>query len=898
MKFIWHQVLFLAVLVNFIVNFDASGQSSLRKIINLDGVWSIVEGDTIQPPATYPDSIIVPGLVNLAKPAFLNPGSVPAIRQAFWYKRYFNLSDPLTGNAILKVGQALYGMKVYLNGKLAGEKYSGYTPSFFNVDSLIRSGSNELIIAVFTFPFFTLHPVPVGSDYEKKYYIPGICDDVELILSGNPYIRNIQVVPDIVSQTVTVHSIIDGPTGSVVNFTLSEASSGKILSGTSSPVSNNDSTLEAVATLPVPGCHLWTPEDPFLYIFTVTTAGDSTSTRFGMRSFTLDPQTGRAMLNGFPYFMRGSNVTINRFYEDSLCSDLPWNRNWVRMLHQKFRNMHWNSLRYCIGPPPAFWYDIADETGILIENEYPIWNANSVPQDFDIPSLIKDYTCWMQNLWNHPSVVIWDACNETYSPELSQVVKTVRSLDYSNRPWDQGYYPPQRNTDESEQHTYHFSDPNFRLSGLSDADSTAGWSPGKPTVIVNEYGWLWVNRNGIPTTLTRTLYHNLLGNSETPQNCFHTCAVLTAAETEFWRSKRQVAAVMHFCGLDYSRSEGQTSDNWIDLKNLTWEPEFYKYVRDAFAPVGLSIDFWNDKIIPGSKVTIPVIIYNDQMKSWHGPVTLTLKSDSTVISEQVKSCNVDSLGRTRLTFDMTMPVGKGNYTIQAVLTGADDSLPVNCYRDIEVIDAAIFGIAYLKPDSASSTYPGYPASNLNDGNFGTRWSSQFSDPQWIYIDLGNFYRIDSVKLYWETAYGRDFEIQTSVDGTNWITIKKVTGNNQMTNVLTGLNGIGKYIRLYGTARGTMWGYSLYEFLVFGSQVSVPASNGNITASIYSWQQNVNIVLFEPAEGIVEIFDLGGRLVAFQKIFGGLTSLYLKTTGIYLVRLSVNGKRIIKKVIIP
>ncbi len=103
-------------------------------------------------------------------------------------------------------------------------------------------------------------------------------------------------------------------------------------------------------------------------------------------------------------------------------------------------------------------------------------------------------------------------------------------------------------------------------------------------------------RNGIPTTLTRTLYHNLLGNNETPQNCFHTCAVLTAAETEFWRSKRQVAAVMHFCGLDYSRSEGQTSDNWIDLKNLTWEPEFYKYVRDAFAPVGLSIDFWNDKI--------------------------------------------------------------------------------------------------------------------------------------------------------------------------------------------------------------------------------------------------------------------------------------------------------------
>ncbi len=96
LKLIWHQILFLAVLVYFMVNFDASGQSSLRKIINLDGVWSIVEGDTIQPPATYPDSIIVPGLVNLAKPAFLNPGSVPATRQAFWYKRYFNIIDTIT----------------------------------------------------------------------------------------------------------------------------------------------------------------------------------------------------------------------------------------------------------------------------------------------------------------------------------------------------------------------------------------------------------------------------------------------------------------------------------------------------------------------------------------------------------------------------------------------------------------------------------------------------------------------------------------------------------------------------------------------------------------------------------------------------------------------------------
>ena len=53
--------------------------------------------------------------------------------------------------------------------------------------------------------------------------------------------------------------------------------------------------------------------------------------------------------------------------------DLPWRADWVRRLHQQFKTMHWNSIRYCIGFPPEFWYDIADEEGFLIQDEFPIW---------------------------------------------------------------------------------------------------------------------------------------------------------------------------------------------------------------------------------------------------------------------------------------------------------------------------------------------------------------------------------------------------------------------------------------------------------------------------------------------------------------------------------------------
>lgn len=105
------------------------------------------------------------------------------------------------------------------------------------------------------------------------------------------------------------------------------------------------------------------------------------------------------------------------------------------------------------------------------------------------------------------------------------------------------------------------------------------------------------------------------------------------------------------------------------------------------------------------------------------------------------------------------------------------------------------------------------ASNAVDGNSSTRWSSQFSDPQWLQIDLGAPQTFTKVVLSWETAYGRDYQIQTSNDGTNWTTVYTRTGGSGGTETLTGFTGTGRYVRMYGTARGTGWGYSLYEFQV-------------------------------------------------------------------------------------
>jgi fibronectin type 3 domain-containing protein len=121
-----------------------------------------------------------------------------------------------------------------------------------------------------------------------------------------------------------------------------------------------------------------------------------------------------------------------------------------------------------------------------------------------------------------------------------------------------------------------------------------------------------------------------------------------------------------------------------------------------------------------------------------------------------------------------------------------------------------------QPATASSVQgAGYAASNAVDGNLGTRWSSASSDPQWLQVDLGATHALSQVVLNWETAYAKAFQIQTSTDGTNWTAIYSTTTGTGGVQTIP-VSGSGRYVRMYGTQRGTGYGYSLWEFQVYGS----------------------------------------------------------------------------------
>ncbi|MGW3217110.1 discoidin domain-containing protein, partial [Streptomyces parvus] len=118
--------------------------------------------------------------------------------------------------------------------------------------------------------------------------------------------------------------------------------------------------------------------------------------------------------------------------------------------------------------------------------------------------------------------------------------------------------------------------------------------------------------------------------------------------------------------------------------------------------------------------------------------------------------------------------------------------------------------------ASSQENGGTAAGNAVDGDGGTRWSSAFADPQWIRIDLGSLAALSRVELAWEAAHARSYRIELSTDGNDWTTAYSTTtsaGGDETLNI----SGDARYVRLTGTERATGYGYSLWEFKVFGTR---------------------------------------------------------------------------------
>jgi hypothetical protein len=190
---------------------------------------------------------------------------------------------------------------------------------------------------------------------------------------------------------------------------------------------------------------------------------------------------------------------------------------------------------------------------------------------------------------------------------------------------------------------------------------------------------------------------------------------------------------------------------------------------------------------------------------------------------------------------LTAPRPKSRRRGRVLLSGAlAVALGITVASVTSTASAADTLLSQGKPATASSIEnAGTPASAAVDGNTGTRWSSTFADPQWLQVDLGSTQSITQVVLNWEAAYASAFTIQTSANGTSWTNISPVTAGRAGVQTLN-VTGSGRYVRMNGTTRATPYGYSLWEFQVFGGGGTTPTLPTSDTPDFGS-----NVRIFEP-----------------------------------------------------
>ena len=368
-----------------------------RSTVSLDGTWQIADGKSAESiPTAFEHTAPVPGLANLARPPFadvdaftsrenlanrirskLSPaswlkqywkGKVDQDRDYFWYRKTFH-APARRAVALLKINKAQFGTAVWLNGRKLGEYAGCFSASYFPLDRAIRwDDENTLVVRIGAHPAVLPDNYPTGSDFEKNKWTPGIYDSV---------------VADFLRQSgdrdapgCAAHRDGRGRGADEVEEPRRRAGHGhrwrtpsrRGRAGNRLPLRRPQPVVlepgeEQVLTqaIKIPAAHLWSPEDPFLYVVESTTRrrladdplrharvpsrpGHETglSQRQGLLSARLEYHAASLLRrSALPRLALGREAG-----SASCCGDLP-------------KKMHWNYFRFCIGPVPDHWLDIA-----------------------------------------------------------------------------------------------------------------------------------------------------------------------------------------------------------------------------------------------------------------------------------------------------------------------------------------------------------------------------------------------------------------------------------------------------------------------------------------------------------------------------------------------------------
>lgn len=313
-------------------------------------------------------------------------------------------------------------------------------------------------------------------------------------------------------------------------------------------------------------------------------------------------------------------------------------------------------------------------------------------------------------------------------------------------------------------------------------------------------------------------------------------------------------------------------------RNLTygysiWEFEVYTQVAPVLTSLTVTPANSSIKLGETQQLTVGGL---DQLGN---PFTLT---NATQWSVDGSGASVDANGL----FSSTQ---KGLFTVTATNTELTQTAKVEVLPDANNLSVAEGVIVTASAGNAAAAI---------DNNPGSRWESAFEDPQWIMLDFASPKNVTDIVISWEAANAKDYIIESSNNGTDWtnrVSRSEMAGG-QRTDYLFDLNFEARYVRLTGTARNMNYGYSIWEFKVFGTNTvstlsPFPAAETAIEA--YPNPATDRLYLRNTAQQLTVFNSQGQKVASYNNVNVIDVSSFAK--GFYFIRLTDNsGKTLTQK----
>jgi hypothetical protein len=527
---------------------------------------------------------------------------------------------------------------------------------------------------------------------------------------------------------------------------------------------------------------------------------DSKQIKFGIKKYSYDT-VGHVLhlyVNGTKVFLKGGNWGMAEYM--LRCRGDEYDTK-VR-LHKE---MNFNIIRNWIGSTTdEEFYDACDKYGIMIWDDFWLNSIPNLPNDvntFNANAIEK-----IKRFRNHPSIAIWCGDNEGEPlPPLNNWLKEDISAYDSN---DRYYQPNSHAGSLTGSGPWTNFDPRWYFSRFPNGfGGNQGWglrSEIGTAVFTNfdsfkkfiprDKWWprneMWnlhffgpsagnagpdryddgiKNRYGAASGIEDYCRKAQLLNIETNK------AMYEGWEDNIWEDASGIMTWMSQSA--YPSLVWQTYDYYYDLTGAYWgAKKACEPLHIQWNPVNNAIKVINTSRSDGNGLTAYADVYN---------------TDGQVVKQYSLSKNIDAPSNTALNcFTMAFADNREN-------------------------------LALNKPAFASSTTMG-EAGSVTDSNSGSRWASNSNDAEWIYIDLGKTQEVNGVKLNWEEAYGKAFKIQVSDDAKSWRDVYESGDGHVGIQQITFDEVKGRYVRMYGQQRGSGWGYSLWDFEVYGG---APKSSG-------------------------------------------------------------------------